>query len=92
MEIPNIYQTAIGIAAGTLTSICMLPQLIKIIKEKKAEDISILMLFVLMSGLATWVFYGALKNDMAIIITNSLSLAINILVTTFSLLYKKEKS
>lgn len=88
MEIPSIYQTIIGITAGTLTAICMIPQLIKIIKDKKAKDISISMLFVLMAGLALWVFYGAIKNDIPLLVTNSLSLAINILVTIFSIIYK----
>ena len=48
----------IGIAAGVLTSVSMLPQLIKIIKEKKAGDVSVVMLLVLIGGLALWAFYG----------------------------------
>lgn len=89
-NIPAIYQTVIGITAGTLTASAMLPQLIKILREKKAEDISIVMLFVLSSGLAIWVFYGCIKKDIALIITNSFSLLINILVTIFSFIYKRK--
>jgi len=90
MEIPAIYQTIIGVVAGTLTAVSMLPQLIKLIKEKQADDISIPMLFVLMSGLATWIFYGTLIQDVAVIATNSLSLCINLLVTVFTFKYKKK--
>ena len=43
----------IGIAAGVLTSVSMLPQLIKIIKEKKAGDVSVVMLLVLIGGACT---------------------------------------
>jgi len=90
MEIPAIYQTIIGVVAGTLTAVSMLPQLIKLIKEKEADDISIPMLFVLMGGLAIWIFYGTLIKDVAVIVTNSLSLCINLLVTVFTFKYKKK--
>ena len=63
----------IGIAAGVLTSVSMLPQLIKIIKEKKAGDVSVVMLLVLIGGLALWAVYGFMKEDWPIIITNSFS-------------------
>ena len=70
----------IGIAAVVLTSISMLPQLIKIIKEKKAEDVSIIMLLVLMSGLALWAVYGFMREDWPIIITNLFSFLLNCVV------------
>ena len=70
----------IGIAAGICTGVSLLPQLIKIIKEKKAEDISWIMLFILLTGLAGWVWYGLLKQDYPIIITNSFSILVNIAI------------
>lgn len=73
----NITQI-VGIAAGILTAISMLPQLIKIVKEKKAGDVSITMLLVLMAGLATWIAYGILRNDWPIIVTNCFSLLVSI--------------
>jgi MtN3 and saliva related transmembrane protein len=73
----NITQI-VGIAAGILTAISMLPQLIKMVKEKKAEDVSITMLLVLMAGLAMWIAYGILRQDWPIIVTNSFSLLVSI--------------
>jgi len=70
----------IGIAAGVLTSISMLPQLIKILKEKKAEDVSIVMLLVLLAGLAMWATYGFMREDWPIIATNSFSFLLNLVV------------
>ena len=70
----------VGIAAGVLTSVSMLPQLIKILKEKKAEDVSIVMLLVLISGLALWAVYGFMREDWPIIVTNSFSFLLNIIV------------
>jgi MtN3 and saliva related transmembrane protein len=78
----------IGTAAGILTSVSMLPQLVKIIKEKKAEAISIPMLLLLFAGIALWIYYGLMKKDLPIILTNSFSLLVNCAVIFFGLLYK----
>jgi MtN3 and saliva related transmembrane protein len=81
----------IGIAAGIFTAASLLPQLIKIIREKKAETISFGMLLILLAGLGLWISYGILTNDMPLIITNSLSLVINVLIIIFSVKYKTQK-
>ena len=78
----------IGIAASILTAISLLPQLIKLIKEKKAENVSLGMLLTLLCGLALWIYYGVLKEDWIIIISNSFSLLINIVVSSLALKYK----
>jgi MtN3 and saliva related transmembrane protein len=80
----------VGIAAGVLTSVSLLPQLVKIIREKKAEAISYFMLIILLCGLSCWVWYGVLREDLPIIITNSFSLLINSLVIIFTIKYKKK--
>ncbi|MEI9943335.1 MAG: SemiSWEET transporter [Chitinophagaceae bacterium] len=79
----------VGIGAGILTSVSMLPQLFKIIKEKKADDISYVMLFVLMTGIGGWAWYGVLKEDILIIIFNSFSFLVNLVIIFFSVKYKK---
>jgi MtN3 and saliva related transmembrane protein len=81
----------IGIAAGVFTAASLLPQLVKIIREKKANDISVSMLLILMAGLMLWIFYGILKKDLPLIITNSFSLVLNALIIIFSLKYKKRE-
>ena len=81
----------IGSAAGILTAMSMLPQLIKMIKNKKAEDVSIGMLIVLIAGICLWVYYGALKKDPPVLITNCFSLLVNITLLICSLIYKDKK-
>ena len=78
----------IGIIAGVLTASSMLPQLIKVIKKKEAEDISITMLVVLMSGISMWIVHGIFREDWPIIVTNSFSLLINIVLTFFRVKYR----
>jgi MtN3 and saliva related transmembrane protein len=81
----------VGIAAGVLTSISMLPQLTKIIRKKKAEEVSIIMLLVLLSGLALWAVYGFMREDWPIIITNLFSFLLNCLVLFFRVRYSGVK-
>ncbi|HET9747098.1 MAG TPA: SemiSWEET transporter [Chitinophagaceae bacterium] len=79
----------VGLLAGTCTSISLLPQLIKTIKEKNGGDISYVMLAILLIGLGLWIWYGILKEDYPIIITNSVSFTLNILIIFFNIYYRK---
>jgi MtN3 and saliva related transmembrane protein len=83
------YTSIIGIVAGLFTACSLLPQLIKIIKEKKVEDLSIGMFVTLMIGLALWITYGILKNDLPIIATNVFSLLLNISILILRFKYSR---
>ena len=80
----------IGVLASACTAISLLPQLVKLLKEKKAENISLGMLAVLFAGLGLWIYYGILKNDWIIIISNAISLTINIVLAAFAIKYKSK--
>src|SRR4051812_14460541 len=80
----------IGITAGVFTATSMLPQVIKVFKEKKAEDISLLMLIVLLTGIALWIVYGSFKKDLPIIATNAFSLLVNLVLIVLRIKYKKK--
>lgn len=79
----------VGIVASVLSAVSMLPQLIKLIKEKDAENVSIAMILVLLAGLGLWAYYGFLIKDPIIIISNSFSVCINLALLFFTLRYKK---
>ena len=78
----------VGIAASILTATSLIPQLLKIIKEKKAENVSVGMLLILFGGLALWIYYGVLKKDLIIIISNSFSFIVNLTLAILALKYK----
>lgn len=80
----------VGIAAGVFTSVSLLPQLVKMIKTKKAEDISLFYLIILLTGLSLWVVYGFMRDDKPIIFTNIFSLLINLTLIILGVRYKKE--
>lgn len=82
----------IGVIAGILTACSLLPPLIKLIRDKKPEQVPIGMLIVLLGGLSLWIYYGILRSDWPIILTNCFSLAQNITMISLRQVYKnKEK-
>lgn len=83
------FTTVVGLLASIGTSVSLLPQLFKIIKEKKAEAISLGMLLVLFAGLSLWIWYGILQKDLIIIIANAFSLLVNITLSILTIKYKK---
>lgn len=82
-------EDVIGTAAGILTSIAMVPQLLKVIKEKNVEDISGLMLGVLISGLILWIWYGIMKGELPIILSNSFAVLVNLILAFYLIKFKK---
>ena len=78
----------LGIVAGVLTSVSMIPQLVKVIKEKDAENLSWVMLLVLITGLSLWVWYGFLKDELPIILSNAFAVLVNITLLICFFIFK----
>jgi MtN3 and saliva related transmembrane protein len=83
--------TIIGILASVLTAFSMVPQLIRILREKRSETISYWVPVILILGVGGWVWYGFLKNDWIIIISNGFSLLLNAAILIISLKYSTKK-
>ncbi len=80
----------LGIAAGFLTSISMIPQLIKVIREKNVQDLSWVMILVLICGLSLWVWYGIIQKELPIILSNAFAVIVNVTLLTFYILFRKK--
>ena len=78
----------LGISAGILTTISFLPQVIKTWKSRSAKDLSLMMLLLLMLGVVLWLIYGLLVMDAAIIYTNSMVLAMSMVMLFFKMRFK----
>jgi MtN3 and saliva related transmembrane protein len=80
----------LGLAAGTITSITFLPQVIQIWKTKSAKDLSLQMLLLLILGVSMWLTYGILVKDTAIIYTNSMVLSMSLIMLYFKFKFNKK--
>lgn len=63
----------LGFVAGIYAIVALIPQIIKSWRSKELKDVSPIMFGVLMLGVGLWVIYGSIKNDLPIIVTNSIS-------------------
>jgi len=78
--------TILGLTAGTLTTVSLLPQVIRITKMKETRDLSSYTYEILAIGMLLWLLYGAFTVDLPIILANAVSL-----VLTLTILYYKFK-
>ena len=63
----------IGLIAASLTTLGFVPQLIKVIKTKDTESISLGMYSMSVTGMLLWLAHGISISDVALIAANSIS-------------------
>jgi Uncharacterized conserved protein len=84
-----MFVTILGYIAGTITTASFFPQLIKIYRNKKADEISITMYSIITLGMIMWIIYGVYLKSYPIIIANSISTLATLLIMIFSIKYGK---
>jgi MtN3 and saliva related transmembrane protein len=82
--------TVIGGAAGFLTSIAIIPQMIKTWKTRHARDLSLWQQIIIIAGLALWLYYGVLLGDLPLILSNSFTLFCYVLLLTMKLIFDRK--
>jgi MtN3 and saliva related transmembrane protein len=65
--------TIIGIAAAVLTMFGFLPQIIKIMRTKRAHDVSLVTIIQFLIGVSFWLAYGVHLHDAIIIVANAVT-------------------
>ncbi|OGU14860.1 MAG: hypothetical protein A2076_08485 [Geobacteraceae bacterium GWC2_53_11] len=83
--------TTIGLVAGAFTSIASIPQVVKTLKTRHVRDISIWQPLLLAFGVALWMLYGILINDLPLILANITPLVCNIVLTGMKIFYGREE-
>jgi len=78
----------LGFAAGTLTSLAALPQLIKSLKTKRTKDLSLGMFSVLTVGLILWILYALFTKDVPLVLANIVTLIITVSILFLKIKYK----
>lgn len=78
-------------AAGSISAVTFLPQVIKTWKTKSADDISLLMFTFATVSVIMWLVYGLILKDVPIIYTNSLVLLCSLIMLYFKFRYSGKK-
>ena len=65
----------IGASGAALTTLCWLPQALKVIREKQAHGLSLPATLAFTLGIVLWLVYGLAIGDWPLIGSNALTLA-----------------
>ena len=79
-----------GYFAALLTTLAFLPQLIKTLKTKKADDVSLITLIMFLTGVLSWVIYGYKISSLPILIANVITFILNLLILIFKINFAKK--
>ena len=78
----------LGVAAGTLTTLSFVPQVLKTWRTKSVEDVSLWMLLAFNGGITLWLTYGILTDKPSIIFANAITLALALTLLGLKLKYR----
>ena len=77
----------LGYLAGALTTIAFVPQVVRIVRTRSAQDISWGMFSILSAGVALWLWYGIRLASLPLIAANGVTLALVLAILVLKLRY-----
>ncbi len=80
--------SVLGIVAGCCTTGAFVPQILRIIKTRKTQDISLMMYCVITLGIVLWITYGLLIKNFPIVLANMISFIFVSAILIFKIKYK----
>jgi len=83
----NIF-TFIGLLAAFCTTFSLLPQVIKVVKTKETNDLSLAMYAIYTTGIFLWLVYGIFVKDIPLIIANMITFIFSTSVLLMKIRYK----
>lgn len=75
----------IGLAAGTLTTLSFVPQVLRTWRSRSAGDISLAMFSLFSLGVVLWLIYGIMNDAPPIILANAVTLVLAVAVLVMKL-------
>lgn len=82
----------IGFIAASLTTLGFVPQVIKVLKTKDTESISLGMYTMSVTGMLLWLIHGISIGDLALIIANAISATLAGIILVSKIIYKQSLS
>ncbi|MFT5705933.1 MAG: MtN3 and saliva related transmembrane protein [Oceanospirillaceae bacterium] len=83
--------TLVGLLAATCTTAAFVPQVIAILRTGNVDGISVLMYSIFTVGIALWLSYGVLVNDLPMLLANSISLILAISVLSLTVFKRSQQ-
>jgi len=81
------FSDALGLIAGLLTTLAFVPQVVKIWRTKSARDVSLHSFLVFTVGVALWLAYGAVRQELPIVLWNAVTLVLAAAIVAMKVRY-----
>lgn len=81
--------TTLGLVAATLTTCAFVPQLTRVVRSRSAEDLSYGMFGAFSLGVLLWLIYGVLRDDLPVIVSNAVTLALSVAILVLKIRYDR---
>ena len=78
---------AVGVGAGLCSMSSFVPQIVKILRERDAESVSLRMYIVTVTGFVLWTTYGALLGSWPVWVSNAVNLSLAAAILALKLRY-----
>jgi len=85
--IPPTLVDAIGTSAAVMTTLCWVPQVLKIVRDREARAISLPGTLVCIAGVLLWLVYGLANADAPLIGSSAATLAITTAILALKIRY-----
>jgi len=84
----RVWVEYIGSLAAACTTLCWVPQAVKIIREKQTQGISLITQAVFTVGLALWLTYGLLLTNWPLMLANAVTLVFSLVILALKVRYR----
>ena len=81
-----------GYFAAILTTTAFLPQLIKTLKTRKADDVSLVTLIMFICGVGSWIIYGYKISSVPILTANIITFILNLFILFSKIYFSKRQN
>ena len=79
--------TLVSAVAATLTTVAFVPQALHVIRHKETRAISLYMYIAFATGVAFWLAFGIMIMNWPMIVANSITLALALMILAMKLRY-----
>lgn len=88
----NKYVDILGYSGGVILSICLAPQIYKVLKTREVENISLLWQILYITGIVLHLYYSIHYHLLPIFIPTIIELVLILILLTLKIIFKEKKN
>lgn len=91
MDLATWGPTLLGSVAAVCTTAAFVPQVVRVLRLKRADEISLSTFLLFSVGLAIWVAFGLVINSVPVILANAVTLVLALTIVLLKFNYDRAR-